>query len=53
MSRLLCRALVTSRRRHHMVFGRRMLKLIVRRDEQDREASRVGGRGKEELWGKP
>jgi hypothetical protein len=39
-----CRDLVASRRRQHIVFGRRRLKLIVRRDEQDREARRVGGR---------
>jgi hypothetical protein len=31
-------------RRQHIVFGRWRLKLIVRRDEQDREARRVGGR---------
>jgi hypothetical protein len=43
-----CRDLVASRRRQHIVFGRRRLKLIVRRDERDREARRVGGRGKEE-----
>jgi hypothetical protein len=39
-----CRDLVASSRRQHIVFGRRRLKLIVRRDEQDREARRVGGR---------
>ena len=39
-----CRDLVASRRRQHIVFGRRRLKLIVRRDEQDRKARRVGGR---------
>jgi hypothetical protein len=39
-----CRDLVASRRRQHIVFGRRRLKLIVRRDEQDREARRVSGR---------
>ena len=39
-----CRDLVASRRRQHIVFGRRRLKLIVRRDEQDREARRVGER---------
>jgi len=39
-----CRDLVASRRRQHIVFGRRRLKLIVHRDEQDREALRVGGR---------
>ena len=39
-----CRDLVASRRRQYIVFGRRRLKLIVRRDEQDREARRVGGR---------
>jgi hypothetical protein len=39
-----CRDLVASRRRQHIVFGRRRLKLIVRRDEQDREARRIGGR---------
>jgi hypothetical protein len=39
-----CRDLVASRRRQHIVFARRRLKLIVRRDEQDREARRVGGR---------
>lgn len=39
-----CRDLVASRRRQQIVFGRRRLKLIVRRDEQDREARRVGGR---------
>ena len=39
-----CRDLVASRRRQHIVFGRRRLKLIVRRDEQDREARRVGVR---------
>jgi hypothetical protein len=33
-----CRDLFASRRRQHIVFGRRRLKLIVRRDEQDREA---------------
>jgi hypothetical protein len=37
-----CRDLVASRRRQHIVFGRWRLKLIVRRDEQDREARRVG-----------
>jgi hypothetical protein len=39
-----CRDLVASRRRQHIVFGRRRLKLIVRHDEQDREARWVGGR---------
>jgi hypothetical protein len=39
-----CRDLVASRRRQHIVFGRQRLKLIVRRDERDREARRVGGR---------
>jgi hypothetical protein len=39
-----CRDLVASRRRQHIVFGRRRLKLIVRRDEQDREARRIGER---------
>jgi len=39
-----CRDLVASRRRQHVVFGRRRLNLIVRRDEQDREARRVGER---------
>jgi hypothetical protein len=38
-----CRDLVASRRRQHIVFGRRRLKLIDRRDEQDREARRVSG----------
>jgi hypothetical protein len=38
-----CRDLVASRGREHIVFGERRLKLIVRRDEQDREARRVGG----------
>jgi len=38
-----CRDLLASRRRQHIVFGRRRLKLIARRDEQDREARRVGG----------
>jgi hypothetical protein len=46
-----CRDLVGSRRRQHIVFGRRRLKVIVRRDEQDREARRVGGLGKEENEG--
>ena len=31
-----CRDLVASRGRQHIVFGRRRLKLIGRRDEQDR-----------------
>jgi hypothetical protein len=39
-----CRDLVASRGRQHIVFGRPRRKLIVRRDEQDREARRVGGR---------
>ncbi len=38
-----CRDLVPSPRRQHIVFGRRRPKLIVRRDEQDREACRMGG----------
>jgi hypothetical protein len=38
------RDLVASRRLQHLVFGRRRLKLIVCRDERDREARRVGGR---------
>ena len=42
-----CRDLVASRRRQHIVFGRQRLKLIVRRDEQDREARRVGRPAKE------
>jgi hypothetical protein len=37
-----CRDLVASCRRQRIVFGRRRLKLVVRRDEQDREARRVG-----------
>jgi hypothetical protein len=39
-----CCDLVASRGRQHVVFGRRRLELVVRRDEQDREARRVGGR---------
>ena len=39
-----CRDLVASRRRRHIVFGRRRLKLIVRRDEQDRKARLIGER---------
>jgi cobalamin biosynthesis protein CobD/CbiB len=41
---LVCRDLVASRRRQQIVFGRQRLKRIVRRDEQDCEARRVGGR---------
>jgi hypothetical protein len=37
-----CRDLVASRRRQHIVLAEG--ELIVRRDEQDREARRVGGR---------
>ncbi len=37
------RDLGASRRRQHIVFGRRRLKLTVRRNEQDREARRMGG----------
>jgi hypothetical protein len=49
------RDLVASRRRQHVVFGRRRLKLIVRRDEQGSRSSsgwRAGkGRGRKTVMG--
>src|SRR6266853_27644 len=41
---LVTNSVVASQRRQHIVFGRRRLKLIVHRDEQNREARRVSGR---------
>ena len=38
-----CRDLIASRRRQHIVFGPTETEADVRRDEQDREARRVGG----------
>jgi hypothetical protein len=45
-----CRDLVASRRRQDIVFGRRRLKLIVRRDEQDREAARRSTESAARYW---
>jgi len=39
-----CRDLGVSRRQKHIVLGQRTLKLVVRRDQHDRDARRVNGR---------